>query len=235
MRRLRHGTRTSGPTARTAALLRLLAGRVSGLHGHDRKTADALRRPTALRARSRAGPLQSGYGAGQMETQRVIVPSVSPTYYRANRASPSSAYLALFEGIERLHASDMQQMNVPTLVFMDERDELVSYSGVKSIVNGLSSWRLYTVHKSEPAAGCVFHHLVIGKCSCRPRDRGAISASELRDLCASNASLRSESSGVENLKSNESSIVRRAVCHTITRKHFAVQDDTYGGTRHERS
>ncbi len=92
----------------------------------------------------------------------LIVPSVSPTYYRANRGTPAAAYHALFEGIARIYAGDMQRMNVSTLIFMDERDELVSYRGVNSLAENLSSWRMFTVRKSPPAEGNVYHHLIIG-------------------------------------------------------------------------
>jgi pimeloyl-ACP methyl ester carboxylesterase len=94
---------------------------------------------------------------------RRVLPSLSPRRYRANRGTPGAAYAAAYDAIGVLEAGDLQRLNVPALVFVDRRDEIVSSSGVESIARQLSAWRFVPVHKSDGTNGRVYHHLVIGQ------------------------------------------------------------------------
>ncbi|MEX2334676.1 MAG: alpha/beta fold hydrolase [Pseudohongiella sp.] len=99
----------------------------------------------------------------------MYLPSVAPTIYRANDYAPVSAYLALYEGVNRFNelaaeqAVNRQALNIPALVFMHPRDELVSANGVRDFISEhqLSQWQLVEVEKSE-GAGDVLDHLIIG-------------------------------------------------------------------------
>lgn len=74
-----------------------------------------------------------------------------------------AAYLALFEAIEHFNKNRVQKLNVPTLIFMDERDELVSYRELKRIITnrGLHRWTLCPVKKDKTGVRERMHHLII--------------------------------------------------------------------------
>ena len=90
------------------------------------------------------------------------MPSLSPTYYRANSGSPGAAYLAMYTAVVWLNQGDWTRLHVPTLVFVDAEDEAIDVPGVEAVIDRTPRWQLVPVHKSAPAAGWVFHHLVIG-------------------------------------------------------------------------
>ncbi len=96
----------------------------------------------------------------------VVVPSASCGNYCANRGTPMAAYNSLFDGMKRLERNMGPGIDVPTLIFMDRYDELVSYKGLKRIVRekGLSRWRFHLVRKSRGAGGGLrarMRHLII--------------------------------------------------------------------------
>lgn len=98
----------------------------------------------------------------------VYLPSVAPRLYRANDYAPVSAYISLYEGVNQFnelaaHTENQVRLNIPTLVFMHPRDELVSFDGVRDFIDEqqLSQWRFVEVDKSEDA-GDVLNHLIIG-------------------------------------------------------------------------
>jgi esterase/lipase len=62
-----------------------------------------------------------------------IVPSFCPEDFRAERGTSVAAYLALFKAIDHLHKGDLKLLNIPTLVFIDKKDELVSIIKPKSL------------------------------------------------------------------------------------------------------
>jgi alpha-beta hydrolase superfamily lysophospholipase len=98
----------------------------------------------------------------------IYLPSVAPRVYRANDYAPVSAYFALYEGVNQFNElagqpDNRQALNIPALVFMHPRDELVSANGVREFISEhqLSQWQFVEVDKSEDAAD-VLNHLIIG-------------------------------------------------------------------------
>jgi pimeloyl-ACP methyl ester carboxylesterase len=98
----------------------------------------------------------------------IYLPSVAPRVYRANDYTPLSAYFALYEGVNQFNElagqpDNRQALNIPALVFMHPRDELVSANGVREFISEhqLSQWQFVEVDKSEDAAD-VLNHLIIG-------------------------------------------------------------------------
>jgi pimeloyl-ACP methyl ester carboxylesterase len=93
---------------------------------------------------------------------RLVVPSFAPEHDRANpRGTPVAAYLALLELRDRLRFIRRTSINVPTLVFVDEDDELVSAAGIRKLIAeyGLHRWSGVRVIKSGAARG-TFHHAI---------------------------------------------------------------------------
>lgn len=91
----------------------------------------------------------------------LVHPSFSPRAYRANDGTPMAGYNALYEGIDRWSAAVSPKLNVPTLVFIDPGDELVSADGLGELMRerGLSRWELTGVEKT--GAATTPHHLII--------------------------------------------------------------------------
>lgn len=98
----------------------------------------------------------------------VFLPSVAPRVYRANDYAPVSAYLALYDGVDQFNelaglAANQSLLNIPSLVFMHPRDELVSFDGVREFIDEhqLTQWQFIEVDKSE-GAGDVLDHVIVG-------------------------------------------------------------------------
>lgn len=91
------------------------------------------------------------------------IPSLAPPDYRGNDVTPVSAYLAAFDLIDRLDVIRRRRVNVPTVVLLDDEDEIVDGEALRAFrdVNGLGRWRGWSVHKSAGATPGAFHHLII--------------------------------------------------------------------------
>ncbi len=94
---------------------------------------------------------------------RLVIPSLSPQEYLANYGTPVSAYLALRKSKRNLNKYLDSSIDIPTVVFMNPSDELISYNKIKKFIsrNNLDRWILYPVKKSDGAKE-EMHHLIIG-------------------------------------------------------------------------
>jgi alpha-beta hydrolase superfamily lysophospholipase len=97
----------------------------------------------------------------------LVVPSFAPDAYLANRGTPVAAYNALFEAAEHFEQSLDPQINVPTIIFIDKQDELISASGLKAMIQKqkLNRWKLHPVKKDRTATEIEMHHLIIDEAS----------------------------------------------------------------------
>ena len=98
----------------------------------------------------------------------LVIPSAGDKSYHANDGTPMAAYNALFD----MHAHfedhlDPRKINMPTIIFIDEEDELVSYTSLQQMVQNehLDQWKLYPVKKDETATAVDMHHLIIDAAS----------------------------------------------------------------------
>jgi esterase/lipase len=98
---------------------------------------------------------------------RLVIPSFFIRSYCSNRGTPMAAYNALFEAIEHFNKNMARKLNVPTILFIDKQDELVSYRRLKRIIkNGrLYQWKLHPVKKHTTGAKEKMHHLIIDEFS----------------------------------------------------------------------
>jgi len=93
------------------------------------------------------------------------VPSLAPPRYQANWAMTTSGYRATFAALEHLaqqleqNESATQRLNIPTQVFMHKWDEMVSYRGIRRLVerHELTNWSIQAVPKG-PDARVLLHH-----------------------------------------------------------------------------
>lgn len=94
----------------------------------------------------------------------LVIPSAGDKSYLANDGTPMAAYNALFDMLAHFENHlDPQAMNIPTIVFIDEEDELVSYASLKQMVENenLDQWKIHPVRKDERATEVNMHHLII--------------------------------------------------------------------------
>jgi esterase/lipase len=93
---------------------------------------------------------------------RLVVPSLSSELYRANDGTPMAAYNALFSGMGRFKKSAGPKLNIPTVVFIDPQDELVSSYGLERLVASkrLDQWKFHLIHK-EPNIKGRMRHLIV--------------------------------------------------------------------------
>jgi alpha-beta hydrolase superfamily lysophospholipase len=93
----------------------------------------------------------------------LTVPSFSIKSYRANDGTPIAAYNALLDALEHLDNNLSPKINVPTLIFIDKRDEFVSYDALKKLVENenLDQWKFHVVKKEAGGELGKIHHLII--------------------------------------------------------------------------
>lgn len=92
------------------------------------------------------------------------IPSWTPSSYRLYTGIKVKHYRSLFRLIDQLDFNANQELNLPTLVFIDPNDEMVSLSGIKRFIrqHQLSSWKIDEVSNQESLLENKFHHLIIG-------------------------------------------------------------------------
>jgi alpha-beta hydrolase superfamily lysophospholipase len=98
---------------------------------------------------------------------KLVIPSAFMKSYCSNRGTPMAAYNALFEGIKYFKKNSTSKLDVPTLIFINKRDELVSYRKLKHIIKneGFRQWKLHPVKKHTTGAKEKMHHLIIDESS----------------------------------------------------------------------
>lgn len=98
----------------------------------------------------------------------IIIPSVARKDYRANEnGTPIAGYSALFDSINHIKTDGVRNPN-PTLIIIDPDDELVSLSGIKTLIQSenLTTWSILTLDNYEsPMTEGKYHHLIIDSLS----------------------------------------------------------------------
>ena len=94
---------------------------------------------------------------------RLTLKSFSPKDYAANRGTPIAAYNALFESIAALRRRQAGRLAADALIFIDPKDELVSYRGLRAMcaASGAERWQMVTIAKTLRKGRRDYHHLII--------------------------------------------------------------------------
>lgn len=98
---------------------------------------------------------------------QLLFHSFAPPVYRANRATPVAAYLAVRAAQVHFKRHVDQRLNVPTQIFIGPRDELIARHKLHHIIARyrLTNWQLDVVSKREADPSATFHHLIINQAS----------------------------------------------------------------------
>ncbi len=98
---------------------------------------------------------------------RIVIPSIAHKSYLTNNGTPIAAYNALFEMYAHLEDNLNPKINIPTVVFIDKQDELISFSGLQNMIQdqNLDQWNIHPVKKNKTATKIKMHHLIIDETS----------------------------------------------------------------------
>lgn len=112
---------------------------------------------TAIRRRSYLLKFFFIFGLGRR------VPSFAPKQYRANNSLPLFFYNILFKEERKVLDAGFDGLNIPTLIIIDPKDELISYKKLRSqlIWFNLTNYRILTIGKRENERKHRYRHLVI--------------------------------------------------------------------------
>jgi alpha-beta hydrolase superfamily lysophospholipase len=94
----------------------------------------------------------------------LVIPSMAPKAYLANKkGTPIAAYNALFDGLDRFNKNADQELNVPTLVFIDGQDEFIPLEKLKQLVEEKkwNRWHFYIVKKDAAVREKAFYHHIV--------------------------------------------------------------------------
>ncbi len=94
---------------------------------------------------------------------RLVIPNLFFKAYRANYGTPVVAYASLLETLNHFKKNASPKLNIPTLVFIDRHDELVSYRGLKRFIENerLDQWRFHSIQKGKNGTEEKMRHLII--------------------------------------------------------------------------
>jgi esterase/lipase len=92
-----------------------------------------------------------------------ILNSISSPEYLANPGASMASYNALFKIRKELFKAKLKNSNIPTLVFLDKKDELISFESTKDLIikHNLKNWKIQPVSNSESQLYRKKHHLII--------------------------------------------------------------------------
>jgi alpha-beta hydrolase superfamily lysophospholipase len=98
---------------------------------------------------------------------RLVIPSFSLPSYRANSGTPMAAYQALFDAIHHFNRNISSKINVPTIIFIDPLDEVVSYRKLKRMVESekLDQWDFCLLKENRIGVKQPIHHLIVDEAS----------------------------------------------------------------------
>jgi hypothetical protein len=76
-----------------------------------------------------------------------------------------AAYRALFEAVEYFKDNNNDRINTPTIIFIDEKDEFISYSSLQEMIarHHINHWRIHMVRKDLDVEGKMSNHLIIDR------------------------------------------------------------------------
>jgi esterase/lipase len=96
---------------------------------------------------------------------KLMLPSYTPIEYRANSRIPVNAYKILFKNRRNILKTNFNKLNIPTIIFIDPKDELVSYKKLAEFSGryALTDYQVVKLDSDLRARGGKYHHLIINK------------------------------------------------------------------------
>jgi esterase/lipase len=91
------------------------------------------------------------------------LPSYAPKEYRVNDSLPLSMYKILFTEEKKILKAKFHKLNIPTIIFIDPKDELISYKKLKRYLRrfSLSNYQIVVLDGDLKSRNGKYHHLII--------------------------------------------------------------------------
>lgn len=98
---------------------------------------------------------------------RLKIPSFAPKDYRANDGTPIKAYRVLFEMKESIRNLNYRQLNIPTIIIIDPKDETISLKELKKLKDNydLDNWKIHILDSQFVGKKYKYHHLIVDEIS----------------------------------------------------------------------
>lgn len=99
--------------------------------------------------------------------EKTLLPSYTPEPYQANIRLPIKIYKIMFRKEKALVKSRYTKLNIPTLVLIDRKDELISYRKLKRYRKrfSLDNWDIIVLDSNMKTYNRQYHHLIIDETS----------------------------------------------------------------------
>ena len=97
--------------------------------------------------------------------KKIMLPSFTPSPYRANNFLPLTAFEVLFKSERNIVEAQFKKMNIPTLIFIDPKDELISYKKLVQLLHlfHLSNYEIVTLDSNLKVRQAHYHHLIVSE------------------------------------------------------------------------
>jgi len=109
--------------------------------------------------------------------KRLKLPSYAPGNYRVHHSLPLHVYRILFSEQKQVAASGFRNLDIPTLIFLDTRDELISYKRLFRQIKrfALRHYRVVLLTGKLKDRKSQYHHLIIDEQSLGEENWGLVS------------------------------------------------------------
>ena len=113
----------------------------------------------AIALRRRASLLQLFFFLGKP----AALPSYTPAAYRFNPSLPLQAYRVLFGEEAKLQKAEVGKLNIPTLVLLNPKDELISPKKLLQLIDrfALTKYRVVFLDATLNGRQVWYHHLIL--------------------------------------------------------------------------
>lgn len=101
---------------------------------------------------------------------KISLPSKNLKEYRSQPSTSLASYRSMKKSQNSLEEINLPSLNIPTLVFVDPDDELVSLKNLKKRIkkNSLDNWKTKPISNKGSTLKKTYHHLVVDKQSMGP-------------------------------------------------------------------
>lgn len=102
---------------------------------------------------------------------KISLPSKNLKEYRSQPSTSLASYTAMKKSQKSLVDMNINSLNIPTRIFVDPDDELVSLKKIKKRIskNSLDNWKLEAISNKGSTLKKTYHHLVVDKDSMGPK------------------------------------------------------------------